>query len=176
VHFSFRGEMLASDQVDALRDGTIDLALLRPPVTDGSLAVTPLRRDRLVAAIPIGHALAGKRQVRVADLAGTPLIVHSADRRSTMYDVLRRLCRDAGFEPLVRHEVGETSTLVTLVAGALGVAVVPEPVSALALDGVAYRPLVRPASAVDLAAAHRADRTEPHLDRTLEVIRELASA
>lgn len=173
VDFSFRGEMLASEQVEALRDGTIDLALLRPPVADGSLAVTTLRRDRLVAAVPAGHPLSRRRQVRVADLEGTPLIVHSADRRSAMYDVVRRLCRDAGFDPTIRHEVGETSTLVTLVAAGLGVAVVPEPVGALALEGVAFLPLVRPVSYVDLAVAHRADRSEAHVARTLGAIQAL---
>lgn len=175
VDFSFRGEMLASEQVEALRAGTVDLALLRPPVTDGSISLTRLREDRLVAAVPADHPLAERKQVRVADLAGTPLIVHSADRRSTMYDVVRGLCRDAGFDPVIRHEVGETSTLVTLVAGGLGVAVVPGPVSALALAGVAYRPLVRPATTVELAAAHRADRSEPHLMRTLDIIRDLVA-
>jgi DNA-binding transcriptional LysR family regulator len=173
VDFSFRGEMLVSDQVIALREGTIDLALLRPPVADGTLVVTPLRSDRLVVAVPADHPLADRKQLRVADLATTPLIVHSADRRSAMYDVVRGLFRDADFDPVIRHEVGETSTLITLVAGGLGVAVVPEPVSTLALDGVAYLPLVRPAASINLAVARRADRHEPHLARTLEVIEQL---
>lgn len=173
VEFSFRGEMLVADQLDALREGTIDLALLRPPVADGSLTVTTLRRERLVVAVPSGHPLAARRQLRVADLARTDLIVHSAGRRSAMYDVVRGLFADAGAVPRIRHEVGETSTLVTLVAGGLGVAVVPEPVRALALAGVAYVPLVRPVASVDLAVAHRTDRAEPHLLRTLEVLGEL---
>ncbi|SFC18955.1 DNA-binding transcriptional regulator, LysR family [Nocardioides terrae] len=171
VDFSFQGEMLAPDQVEALRSGTIDVALLRPPVADLSLALTTLRHDRLVAAVPADHPLAARRQVRVTDLRDADLIVHSADRRSVLYDVVVGLFRDAGVEPHVRHEVGETSTLVTLVAGGLGVAVVPEPVTALSLDGVAYRPLVRPVTSVELALAHRAGRTEPHLLRTLDIIR-----
>ncbi|GAB7003429.1 LysR substrate-binding domain-containing protein [Nocardioides sp. AN3] len=171
VDFAFRGEMLAPDLVEALRQGGIDVALLRSPVADLSLTVAPLRRDRLVVALPADHRLATRRQVRVADLAEVDLIVHSADRRSMMYDIVIRLFRDAGIDPHVRHEVGETSTLVTLVAGGLGVAVVPEPVTALALDGVVYRPLVRPAVSIELAVAHRTDRTEPHLLRTVDVIR-----
>ncbi|WP_131763759.1 LysR substrate-binding domain-containing protein, partial [Actinomadura fibrosa] len=163
VDFSFRGEMLVPDQAAALRAGGIDLALLRPPVADPALTVLPLRRDRLVVAVPADHALAARRRLRVADLRDADLIVHSADRRSVMYDVVLGLFRDAGVEPRIRHEVGETSTLVTLVAGGLGAAVVPEPVTALALAGVAFRPLVRPAARVDLAVAHRAGRTEPHL-------------
>lgn len=173
VDFAFRGELLVPDQVDALRTGSIDVALLRPPVEDASLHVSPLRRDRLVVALPHDHRLAARKQVRVADLGGADLIVHSAERRSVMHDVVRRLLADAGVEPQVRHEVGETSTLITLVAGGLGVAVVPEPVTALALDGVTYRPLVRPATTIELAVAHRADRDEPHLARTIETIKRL---
>lgn len=176
VDFAFRGEMLVSEQVEALREGAIDLALLRPPVADRRLEVTLLRKERLVAAVPVDHPLASKRQVRVADLEGTPLIVHSADRRATMYDVVLGLCRDAGFRPHIRHEVGETSTLVTLVAAGLGVAVVPQPVSALALDGVTYLPLVRPASTVELAVAHRRDRKEPHLILALAAISAIVDA
>ncbi|WP_278258788.1 LysR family substrate-binding domain-containing protein [Nocardioides convexus] len=171
VDFSFRGEMLVADQVDALRAGTIDVALLRPPVAEGTLTVTTLREERLVVAVPAGHALAERRRLRVADLAEEGLIVHSAGRRSTMYDVVRRLFADAGLAPRIRHEVGETSTLVTLVAGGLGVAVVPEPVRALALAGVEFRPLVRPVTRVALAVAHRTGRTEPHLLRTVEAVR-----
>ncbi|MFF8022103.1 LysR substrate-binding domain-containing protein [Streptomyces sp. NPDC007896] len=170
VDFSFRGEMLAPDQVEALRTGAIDVALLRPVAANLSLTTHTLRRDRLVVAVPVEHPLARRKRLRIADLAGADLIVHSADRRSVMYDVVLGLLRDAGVEPHIRHEVGETSTLVTLVAGGLGLAVVPEPVTALALDGVVYLPLAGADARVELAVAHRADRSEPHLERTVGII------
>ena len=173
VDFSFRGEMLAPDQVVALREGAIDVALLRPPVADLSLVVETLRRDRLMVALPVDHPLTGRARVRGRDLAGVDLIMHSAERRSVMYAVVLRLLHDAGVEPRIRHEVGETSTMLTLVAGGLGAAVVPEPVTALGLEGVVYRPLVEPTASVELAVAHRDDRTEPHLARTIDVIRSL---
>jgi DNA-binding transcriptional LysR family regulator len=168
--------MLAPDQAEALRSGEIDLALLRPPVADPLLTVTPLRRDRLVVAVPADHPLAKRSQIRVADLRQVALIVQSAGRRSAMYDVVLGLFHDAGLEPHIRHEVGETSTLITLVAGGLGVAVALEPVTTLALRGVAYRNLVRPAATVTLALAHRADRSEPHLRRTIDLIHNVAGA
>lgn len=170
VDFSFRGDMLGPDQVDALRAGTIDVALLRPPVTDPDLSVRTLRSDRLLVAVPADHPLGSRSSIRVTDLADIDLIVHSAGRRSVMYGVVVRLLRDAGIEPRIRHEVGETSTVLTLVAGGRGVAIVPEPVTALALDGVTYVPMAGGAAAVDLAVAHQANRTEPHLLRTLAVI------
>jgi len=178
VDFSFRGEMLIADQVEALRQRSIDLALLRPPVDDGTLTVTSLREERLVVAVPVDHALAARRRVRMADLEGADLIVHSASRRSAMYGVVERLFSDADMAPKIRHEVGETSTMITLVAGGLGVAIVPEPVSALALAGVHYLPLSgmpKGSGTIQLAVAHRADRTEPHLRRTLATIHDLVA-
>jgi DNA-binding transcriptional LysR family regulator len=166
VDFAFRGEMLVPDQVRALRAGEIDVALLRTPVNDDALTVQPLRRDRLVVAVPAESSLASRKRLRAGDLRGRDLIVHSGRRQSVMYDAVVRLCHEQGFEPHVRHEVDETSTLVTLVAGGLGVAVVPEPVSALGIGGVVYLPLAGRAS-VELAVAHLAHRDEPHLTRAV---------
>ncbi|SDG04147.1 DNA-binding transcriptional regulator, LysR family [Lentzea fradiae] len=170
VDFAFRGEMLVPDQVRALRSGDIDIALLRPPVADTTIAMKVLRRDRLVAALPSDHALASRRRLSVAKLRDEPFIVHSGRRDSVMFETVLHLCRAAGFDPAVRHEVDETSTLVTLVAGGLGVAIVPEPVSALRLGGVVYVPLSDRAATSELAVAHLADRAEPHLQRAVNAV------
>jgi DNA-binding transcriptional LysR family regulator len=172
VDFAFRGEMLSPDQLDALRDGSIDLALLRPLrelSEDADLTVTPLRQEKYVVALPEGHRLAARSKVRVADLRDEDLIVHSGRGRSAMYDAVSALCRDAGFEPVIRHEVAETSTLVTFVAAALGVAIVPEPVSELMVAGAVYRPLASRAR-MELVAATRAGDDSALLARTLHVL------
>ncbi|NNG37721.1 LysR family transcriptional regulator [Flexivirga sp. ID2601S] len=176
VDFSFRGELLAPDQARALGEGAIDIALTRPPITDLGVTTHLLRRDRLVVALPELHPLAARTQVTSRALRGVDLIVHSAGRRSVMYDVVLQVLRDAGVEPRIRHEVGETSTLITLVAGGLGAAIVPESVRALQLAGVVYRPLVRPAAHLDLVLAHRTDRHDAHLSRAVQVIRDATAA
>ena len=177
VDLAFRGEMLSPDQVDALRDGSIDLALLRPfpeLLARTEVALTVLRQEKYVVALPEGHRLAARSRVRVADLRGEDLVVHSGHGRSVMYDAVARLCRDAGFEPTIRHEVAETSTLVTFVAAALGVAVVPEPVSSLVVAGTVFRPLVSRAR-MELVAATRAGDTSALLARTSAILRDTAS-
>jgi DNA-binding transcriptional LysR family regulator len=83
------------------------------------------------------------------------------------------MCADAGFVPRVRHEVEETSTLVTLVAAGLGVAVVPDPTAALDIAGVCYRPLV-PALLVDLAVGRAALANSPLIEKALSVLRHVA--
>lgn len=173
VDFAFQGEMLSPDQVAALRDGSIDLALLRPSgdaADQTDLRFVTLREEKYVVALPEGHRLATRSRVRMADLRDEDLIVHSGHGRSAMYDAVVGLCRDAGFEPVIRHEVAETSTLVTFVAAALGVAIVPEPVSELVVAGAIYRPLASRAR-VELVAATRADDDSALLARTLRVLR-----
>jgi DNA-binding transcriptional LysR family regulator len=175
VDISFRGEMLVPDQATALLAGEIDLALLRPPVDHDGLVLTPLRRERLIVALPDGHRLAGRKRLRVADLRDEDFIVHAGRGRSVMSGLVRRLCREAGFEPRVRQEVGETSTLITFVAAGLGVALVPEPVATLVVPGATYRPLAGDGY-VELVAATREGDESPVLGRALAVLELLTAA
>ncbi|MEU3644897.1 LysR substrate-binding domain-containing protein [Lentzea sp. NPDC034063] len=169
VDFVFRGEMLAPDQLESLLNRRIDLALLRPPVEHAGLRVTAVRRDRLIVALPEDHRLARRKRLKIEDLREEDLIVHASHGRSVMHGIVTDLCRAAGFEPRIRHEVAETSTLVTFVASGLGVAVVPEPVAELGVPGTTYRPLAGK-QGIDLLAAVRADDDSPVLARALGVL------
>jgi DNA-binding transcriptional LysR family regulator len=173
VEIGIRGEMLAPAQLDALRAGDIDIALLRPPVDDAAIRVEVLRRDRLIAALPAEHPLAQGDLLRVADLRGEDFITHAGQGRSVMGGLLAAICADAGFAPRIRHEVSETSTLVTLVAAGLGVAVVPAPTADLDIAGVSYRQLEPASLGVDLIAAHLVDAPSPAIERALGVLRRI---
>ncbi|MFD4669951.1 LysR substrate-binding domain-containing protein [Lentzea sp. NPDC058450] len=173
VDFVFRGEMLAPDQLESLLARRIDLALLRPPVEHPDVRVLTLRRDGFIVALPEGHRLAHRRRLKIEDLRGEDLIVHAAQGRSVMHGIVTDLCRAAGFAPRIRHEVAETSTLVTFVASGLGVAVVPQPVAELGVPGTTYRPLAG-RDGIDLMAAVRADDDSPVLARALGLLERFA--
>ena len=87
-----------------------------------------------------------------------------------MSALVTALCSDAGFAPRIRHEVEETSTLVTLVAAGLGVAVVPEPTAELALVGVCYRPLLPESNSIDLLEAYPTASATPLIANVLAVL------
>lgn len=67
----------------------------------------------------------GRDQVAVADLADEPMVALKAGYG--LRHVTDRLCREAGFSPRIEIEVTELSTLRSLVAAGMGVAVVPAP-------------------------------------------------
>lgn len=175
VEITIRGEMLAPAQLDALRNRDVDIALLRPPVDDPEVQTEFVRRDRLIVALPTAHPLAGRDALAVADLRDEEFIAHAGQDRSVMGRLLTAICADAGFAPRIRQEVSETSTLVTLVAAGLGVAVVPAPTADLDVAGVTYRPLEPPTLGVDLVAAHLGDAAPPAVERALVVLRGLTA-
>ncbi|CAJ1507488.1 LysR substrate-binding domain-containing protein [[Mycobacterium] burgundiense] len=174
VEVSVRGEMLAPAQLAALAGGEIDLALLRPPVQHPGVVTEVVRRDRLLVALPAGHRLADRTELQVADLRDEEFVAHAGHGRSVMGSVLTAICADAGFVPRVRHEVMETSTLVTLVAAGLGAAVVPDPTAALDIAGVRYLPLSPASLGVDLVAARLTAEPSALIDRVLAVLRSIA--
>lgn len=173
IEVDVRGEMLAPAQIDALESGAIDLALLRPPIGRDGIAVETVRRDRLLVALPTTHRLADRAEVVASDLRNEDFVVHAGHGRSVMSNLVTAICVDAGFTPRIRQEVSETSTLVTLVAAGLGVAIVPDPTAALDIAGVRYVPLGPATLGVDLVAAYSQVRDSALITNVLEVLRNL---
>ncbi|UAK31186.1 LysR family transcriptional regulator [Nocardia asteroides] len=86
-------------------------------------------------------------------------ITHPSGARSTMHHLVLDACARIGLRPPVL-EVSETATLVVSVAAGLGVALAPEPVRSLGLDGVTYCRLQHPET-VDLMLAQRESEASP---------------
>jgi DNA-binding transcriptional LysR family regulator len=170
VSLELRGELLNPELVEGLLQGTYDLALLRTdPPMDAAIEVTTLRSERLVAVLPTGHPLAGRREIPLAALAGEPIVVHPSRERSSMHGRVLAACARAGFEPSALVEVGETATLVVFVAAGHGVALVPESVQSLRVDGVTYLPLIE-TETVDLGLARRAGRNSAATEQVAALI------
>lgn len=113
-------DTLARGGLDMLRAGTVDLA-----VTAGGdlreFALTELARERFHLVCRSDHALAGKRSVSLAQLAGQDFI-HLARSSSV------RQCLEAAGVPLggaAGLEVEHLATVAALVASGLGISVVP---------------------------------------------------
>lgn len=170
VELDLRGELLSPTLVDGVVDRTFDLALLRPdPVNHTDLTLQVLRTERLVAVLPSTHALAHRRRIQLSALAGEPFVMHPSGRRSSIHSRVLDACAAAGFTPPSLLEVNETATLVVFVAADLGVALVPEPVRSLGLDGVVYVAITDPPT-IDLALAARTGETSPAVRRVAEIV------
>ncbi|MFZ0971292.1 MAG: LysR family substrate-binding domain-containing protein, partial [Solirubrobacteraceae bacterium] len=98
-------------------------------------------RERTVAALPAGHALARLARVPLARLAAEPLVLFPRDQAPGFHDLLIAALGSTGAGPRVVQYAPEMLTIIGLVAAGTGVSLVPASVSRLALDGVIYRPV-----------------------------------
>jgi LysR family transcriptional activator of glutamate synthase operon len=118
-------EDLSTALAAELRVDALDLAFLSlvDEADRRGLDVHPLAHERLVVALPADHRLAGRRAIRIGDLREEELI--SFSEGATIRAAVRRIAREAGFEPRIAFETGEVARMRALVAAGLGVAVLP---------------------------------------------------
>ncbi|NWF24753.1 LysR family transcriptional regulator [Streptomyces sp. PKU-EA00015] len=155
------------DLVRELARGALDLALVVLPLPSPSPALTTvelLREDLVVISSPA--AAAPPAPVRIADLAGEPLVMfrHGYDLR----ELTVAACRAEGFEPSFTVEGGEMDAVLGFVRAGLGVAVVPSMVAAGAGGDLRVTPLARPGLRRTIALAHRSDVAPPRAARELQ--------
>lgn len=125
--------------LEAVAEGRLDMALTHPTGRRlPGLAHLPLRRDRIVAALPAAHPLARRGRVALRDLAAEPLIFFPEGAGPELHLRIRDAFRLAGLDPRIEQEARSTPTMLLLVAAGLGYALVAESARALPFSNVAF--------------------------------------
>ncbi|GAA2882784.1 putative transcriptional regulator, LysR family protein [Actinoplanes cyaneus] len=129
----------SAELADAVRRGRLDLSLYGlPAATAPGLAVHRLATTPYAAVLPVGHELASRASITLADLADEHFVDAPAGFGNR--DVLDAALGARGIVRDVRAEATETSAIPVFVANGLGIALLPElliPPS----EGVAVVPL-----------------------------------
>lgn len=93
-------EMAPRALLEAVRDGTIDLALLcSPPDDSGDMGGECIAEHPLGAVLPATHELAVAEVVRLRDLVDLPLITFGREADPASYDALLQALARRGLRP-----------------------------------------------------------------------------
>ncbi|MFE3182922.1 LysR family transcriptional regulator [Streptomyces violascens] len=164
-------EMTTVPQLTALREGTIDIGLLREPhAGDTELGFATVLTERFVAVLPSAHPLAAQRAVRVEQLAGSPFVLLPRAVGPPLYDRITDLCTAAGFTPHVVQHAVEWQTVCALVETGLGVSLAPESIRRIRLKGVAFRRIEPGTARTRVAVAWRKNDPNPLVTRLLTLL------
>ena len=145
--------------------------LFRSRFDDPAVRRDVLREERLVVALPLGHALARQEgPISLAQLANEPLIIYPRHPRPSYADQVISLFHDRGLEPQVAHEARELQTAVGMVAAEVGIAIVPTSVQRHRRDDVIYRELDDPTITSPIIMSRRLGDRSPHLALMARVI------
>lgn len=163
-------ELPTHEQLQWLHARRIDVGFLRPPVEAKNLRLTIIVREPMVVALPEAHALADQPAVALFTLANEPFILFPRPLAPRAYDQLISLCQQAGFSPNIVQEAMQMQTIVSLVAGGIGVAIVPVSLQNMQRTGVVYKPLQEQTPCSEIAVAWRSDDPSPTVKQFLAVV------
>ena len=148
---------------EMLRVDTLDLAFLSVTerVESHGLALQQILMEELVVVLPRDHPLAGRDQIRMAELATADFISYLEGAR--LRELLIGAAREAGFEPQIVLESNQSRRIRRLVGRGLGVAILPRShaIGVGTNDAIAVARLTEPALARDITMAWRAGRRLP---------------
>jgi DNA-binding transcriptional LysR family regulator len=169
-------ELGTTEQLRQLESGRLDIGFVRPRQARAGLSIEPVYAEPVVVALPDLHPLAAEPQIRIADLAGQPLVLLTRAGSPGLRRTLEPLTHQLGGEEVIVQEVAEMQTVIGLVAAGVGISLVPESVRALQRRGVSYRPLADGGPTVELAVAWRTGDDSPVLAAFLALVRASAPA
>jgi DNA-binding transcriptional LysR family regulator len=142
-------ELTTIEQLPALRERTIEIGILRAPIPADDIETMPILREPVAVAMPSGHPLAKRSAIRLDALRDEGFIFHSDSRATRLLEEVTALTRQLGYVPRVVQEAGEFHTICSLVAGGLGIALVPASAQAIRMNGITYRKLTHPGLTID---------------------------
>ena len=169
-------ELVSARQVQALRERRIQVGFARPAIVGAQdIVCETVAIEPFVAALPEAHHLAKCERIPLTALAAEEFVLFPRSPKPSYGDLLYSICEDAGFQPNVTQETAEIQTAISLVAGGMGVTLVPAVASNVNRHGVVFVPLMEPAPASELTMVYRRDDESPTLNSFLHVVRNIYS-
>jgi len=176
VELVLRDSALTPVQVDGLISGQLDIGVLRPPVSNAAIGLLTIAREELVVALPENHPLTACEQVDMRSLAGEAFVAFPRSVDSSLATLMHRTCLDAGFQMRIVQEVRDLPTMVMLVAGGIGVSLVPSSARSMGVRGAVFRPIAGERRPLEIALGWNRDAPSAVRDRFMEVARAVLQA
>jgi DNA-binding transcriptional LysR family regulator len=153
-------ELSPKEQVDALRQGKADIALLGNacPELRTEFDVKVVMRLSLAVAVPDEHPLARKTRVELAEFREAEFVGLNEDRFPGRNDFICQVCQAAGFTPKIRWKADSLVSMLALVSSGQGVALVPHDLDSLPHDNAVLIRLKNCETKIEWTLATRRER------------------
>lgn len=169
-------ELATYPQIQGLRDRYIDVGffhLSNGCINDDDLSFMTILSEPLIVVLPETHPLAAKSQVPLQALAQEDFVLPTRQLVFGLSEQIYSLCHQAGFVPKVTQEATFMLSILGLVAGGIGVALLPANAQNLQRKGVVYKPIKGQTPTVQMAVVWRRDDSSVILRKFLEVTKEI---
>lgn len=117
--------------------------------------MTSIADESLVLVLPAQHQAARQSQVPLACLKGENFVLPPSTRLSGLRGQIDDLLSRTHCIPVIVQEAAWITTVLSLVAGGVGVSLLPANVTQLQRQGVVYRPIQEPSPQLEIVAGGR---------------------
>ncbi|MFD6327213.1 LysR substrate-binding domain-containing protein [Streptomyces sp. NPDC058442] len=133
-------ELVTRDQLKALGEGSLDLGLVRPSAVGADLTARTVVREGLLAALPAQHPSAAEvGPMRMEDFAGEDFLMYSPIEARYFHELLAGIFRAAHVWPVFTQYLAQVHSILALVNGGWGIALVPESAARMRFGGIVFR-------------------------------------
>lgn len=172
-------ELATSLQLQALRDRQLDVGFFHLTswmLEEADLDSMTIWHESLIVALPETHPLANQPQISLKVLAQESFILPSRQLAPGLSEQIENLCQQCGFSPAVIQEGTMMLTILGLVAGGVGVALLPANAQNLQRKGVVYKNIVESTPTVPMAAVWRRGDVSATLHELLKVTKAIVQS
>lgn len=132
----------STEQLQQLATGDLDIGIVRPGGDrPPSLTFHRLLDEPFVAVLPRDHRLAGRKTIRLKELADEPFILVARRLVPAVFEQVMGACRDAGFTPSTVLETSHYHAVAGMVGSGSGVSILAASIEHVQLPNVVYKPL-----------------------------------
>jgi len=121
----YLNDLSNTDQLSALEAGSIDIGFIRSNIVSPAMEIKSVFKEKFTLVLPKEHAISRANFKDVSQLSEESFILFPNENSQMYYDQIVALCNDHGFAPKISHRSIHAPTIFKLVAGGLGVSIVP---------------------------------------------------
>lgn len=148
-------EMSTKEQIQALKEGRIDVGFGRLRISDPAIRRILLRDEPLMVAVHSSHPLATQQGLYLTDIVDEKLFLYPSHPKPNFSTQVRSLFSEYSLDPKNLKEVREIQLALGLVAAGEGICVVPESAKTIQLSHLHYIPLLDDAAVSPIFLAMR---------------------
>jgi len=158
-------------QIRSVRQFRSDLALTVGPVDDTDLNSEFLWTEQLVVALPSDHALKAKERLTWSDLVAERMLVSDIDHDHWIAGYVSRLAESQGYLLDIVEFAATRENMIGLVRAGFGITLFPESsLWSLNTEGLLTRPMIGPATEMQIVGVWLPENANPALRRFLETV------
>jgi DNA-binding transcriptional LysR family regulator len=166
--------MLTFAQFKAIVDGSLDVGFAQAPQRlPTGLTGFIISRQPYWAALPKGHHLVARKQVTPAMLAEEGFVAMSLEMETGFWQNIAAVT-PPGVSPRIVERAPDAFAVMTLVAAGVGISVLSEPFTRVAMPGLVFRKIIGASQMAEVSVVHRKNETAPVVMAYVEFLRTLA--